>query len=514
MKINGPIVLAILDGWGIAPPSRGNAVTLASTPTIHRWDTTYPHTELQAAGTAVGLASGQDGNSEAGHMNLGAGRMAAQENVRISQSINDGTFFRNPAFLAALRHVEHRGTTLHLMGMLGNNQSAHADPDHLLALLMLCQTYRLRNVKLHLFTDGRDSPRFQSREILNKFIPHLGDARVATIMGRFYGMDRNKTWSRTEQAYKAIAQGVADRRTNDPLEAINQAYNRGESDEFISPTVIDGYDGIHDGDAIIHFNLRSDRARQLAKVFVQKNFEKQNTETHPFKRAYVPSNLLFVAMTDFGPDLGEILTAYPAVQLQQTFPMVVRDLRQLYLAESEKYAHVTYFFNGGYADPVGGEKRELIPSPGVRTYDLAPAMSSVALTERVERALTTKEFDVIVMNFANTDMVAHTGVLTAGIQAMSVTDQCLARLEKSVLDAGGLLAVTGDHGNLEEMINLATDEIDTEHSANPVPLYMVTKDHDQIHLSDGGCLGDVAPTLLWLMGRPQPHEMTGRVLLS
>lgn len=513
MNGSGPIVLAILDGWGIAPPSRGNAVTLASTPILRRWATTYPHTQLQAGGPAVGLALGQDGNSEAGHMNLGAGRVVIQENVRISQNINDGTFFRNPAFLAALRHVQKRSSTLHLVGMLGNNQSAHADPDHLLALLMFCQTYRLRRVKLHLFTDGRDSPRFLAREILSKFMAHLGDVSVATIMGRFYGMDRNKTWTRTALAYQAMTLGQADHHVDDPLEAISQAYNRGESDEFIRPTVVGTFDGIHDGDVIIHFNLRSDRARQLTKTFVQPDFEQRNAATHAFTRPRIVRDLLFVAMTDFGPDLGDILTAYPAIQLHQTLPMVLHDQRQLYIAESEKYAHVTYFFNGGYADPVGGEERVMIPSPDVRTYDQAPAMSSQALTDRVIQAITQRTHDVIVMNYANTDMVAHTGVLSAGIAAMEATDGCLGRLEQAVLAADGILVVTGDHGNLEEMINLKTDEIDTEHSSNPVPLYLLSNNKTHHQLRPDGALGDVAPTMLALMKRPQPAEMTGRSVL-
>ncbi len=514
MADHGPLVLAILDGWGIASPSKGNAVTLAKTPVLHRWHTQYPHTHLQAAGPAVGLASGQDGNSEAGHMNLGAGRVVVQENVRISQNINDGTFFRNPAFLAALRHVQQRSSTLHLVGMLGNHQSAHADPDHLLALLLFCQTHRLRQVKIHLFTDGRDSPRFLAREILSKFIPHLGDARVATIMGRFYGMDRNKIWSRTELAYRAMTEGQAAHRVDDPLEAISQAYNRGESDEFIKPTVIATFDGIRDGDAMIHFNLRSDRARQLSKPFVQAKFEELNASTKPFTRSRVIRDLLFVAMTDFGPDLGDILTAYPAVQLHDTLPMVLHDRRQLYIAESEKYAHVTYFFNGGYADPVGGEDRVMIPSPDVRTYDQTPAMSSHVLTDRVIQSLEQKSHDIIVLNYANTDMVAHTGVLKAGIAAMEATDACLGRLEQAVLKANGTLLVTGDHGNLEEMINLKTDEVDTEHSANPVPLFVVSKNLGQLKLRSDGALGDVAPTILKLFGRQQPSDMTGRSIIQ
>lgn len=507
----GPLVLAIVDGWGIAPPSTGNAAWLAKTPTFDRWLKTYPHTELQAGGTAVGLSPGQDGNSEAGHMNLGAGRRVPQDDSRISQSISDGTFFRNPAFLAAVHHVQKHHSSLHLMGMFGNTQSAHANPDHLLALLLLAHNHHLRQVYLHLFTDGRDSPRYYAREIMEKFIPHFGDARVATIMGRFYAMDRNKTWRRTQGAYEAMINAAGVHHVEEPLQAITQAYNRGESDEFITPTVVGNFSGIRDGDAIIYFNLRSDRARQLTKAFVQPDFEQRNAATGGFIRSRAIHNLTFVAMTEFGPDLDDVLTAYPAVQLAQTFPMIMNDRRQLYIAESEKYAHVTYFFNGGYADPVGGEDRVMIPSPTVDTYDQTPAMNSMVITDRVATAVREKTHQVVVCNFANTDMVAHTGNLPASIAAMEAADACLKRLEEVVLQSNGLLAVTGDHGNIEELINLTTGEVDTEHSGNPVPLFIISKYFTAVRLKPGK-LGDVAPTLLRLIGHPVPVEMTGQNL--
>lgn len=513
MNLNGPLVLAILDGWGIAPPSAGNAVTLARTPTVNSWSA-YPHTQLAASGLAVGLADAQDGNSEAGHMNLGAGRVVAQDDSRISQSINNGTFFRNPAFLAAIHHVQKHHSTLHIMGMFGNTQSAHANPDHLLGLLMLVHNHRLRNVKLHLFTDGRDSPRFYAREIMSRFAPHFGDAQVATIMGRYYAMDRNKTWSRTQAAYESIVNAAGVHHVGDPMEAITQAYNRGESDEFITPTTIGSYRGVQDHDAIVYFNLRSDRTRQLTKAFVQPDFEAHNASTKCFTRSRTVQGLTFVAMTDFGPDLDNILTAYPAIQLQHTFPMVWSDKRQLYIAESEKYAHVTYFFNGGYADPVGGEERVMIPSPSVATYDLTPAMHSDLITDRVVSALERSTHDVIVLNFANMDMVAHTGNLKASVAAVEATDGYLGRLATAVLKAGGLLAVTGDHGNVEELKNLNTGEVDTEHSQNLVPLYLIGQGLDHVTLRPGGRLGDVAPTLLHLFGRKIPPEMTGTPLTT
>ncbi len=514
MKLAGPLVLAILDGWGIAPPGPTNPISQAATPTLDGWRGRWPTTQLAASGVAVGLNPGQAGNSEAGHMNLGAGRVVPQESVRISSAINNGTFFRNPAFLAALRHVRRHESTLHIMGLLGSNESAHADPDHLLALLMFAQNYKLQNVQLHLFTDGRDSPRFFAREMLTKMVSHFGDARVATLMGRFYAMDRNKTWSRTQQAYQAIAQGRATHQAADALTAVSQAYNRGESDEFIKPTIIDGYEGMHDGDAVIFFNLRSDRARQLTKAFVQPDFETANVVTGAFHRGRTMREVLFVAMTDFGPDLDDIISAFPAVTMNNTLPMVAKDLRQLYIAESEKYAHVTYFFNGGYPDPVGGEQRIMIPSPAVKYYDQVPAMSTEALTNRVCAAVQQKSFDLIVMNFANTDMVAHTGNFAAGVKAMAVTDAALGRIAAAVTAANGILLVTGDHGNLEEMVNAKTGEVDTEHSANPVALWLVGTGLAGKKLRAGGKLADVAPTILALLGLPPPPEMTGTSLLA
>lgn len=509
----GPLVLAIVDGWGIAPPGAGNAATQAKTPNLDAWRKNYPYTQLAASGHAVGLTAGQDGNSEAGHMNIGAGRRVAQEDIRISSSIADGTFFRNPAFLAAVHHVESRQSTLHIMGMLGNQQSAHADPDHLLALLLFAQNHHLQNVRVHLFTDGRDSPQYYARDIISKFMPHLGDARIATVMGRFYAMDRNKTWGRTELAYRAMTEGVAPHTVDSVVEAITHAYQRGESDEFISPTVIRPYTGMHDGDAIVFYNLRSDRARQLTKAFVQDQFEAKNRTTHPFPRTKTIQHVTFVAMTDFGPDLGPILTAFPAETIGQTLPMVLGDLRQLYIAESEKYAHVTYFLNGGYAEAVANENREMIPSPPIKFYDQAPAMSSVALTNRVVQAVERHEFDVVVVNFAATDMIAHTGNFRAAVQAMETVDTCLGKIAAAVQAQNGVLVVTADHGNIEEMINLDTQEIDTEHSANPVPFILVSDRWRTAQLRAGGALSDIAPTVLALLHRRIPPLMTGRSLV-
>ncbi len=508
-----PLVMIILDGWGIAPDSPGNAVTRAKTPTLDSWRSKYPSTQLKASGQAVGLSPRQDGNSEAGHMNLGAGRVVKQDAERISATIADGRFFRNPAFHAAIRHVNKYNSALHIMGMLGSKQSAHADPDHLMALLMLAQQARLQHVWVHLFTDGRDSPRYFAREMLERMLPHFGDARVGTVMGRFYGMDRNKNWERTELAYNALRHGQADYHVDDPLDAITQAYNRGESDEFIKPTIVNGFHGMQENDSIIFFNLRSDRARQIAKTFVQTDFERQNAVTGGFTRRD-PIHPLFVSMTDIGPDLGDMLSAYPAVELTETLPMVLKNFRQLYIAESEKYAHVTYFFNGGYAQPVAGEQRRMVPSASVPNFANTPGMQSPKIGEIIRHGIHGHQYDVIVANFANTDMVGHTGNLAAGIAAMEITDKILRAVGREVLAANGTLIVTADHGNLEEMLNLQTQAVDTEHSNNPVPFLLIDQQYLGKKLRTGGELADVAPTILEILQVKQPDAMTGRSLLQ
>lgn len=514
MSVAGPVVLAILDGWGIAPPSPSNAVTLAKTPYLTAWDNEYPHTTLRASGRSVGLVEGQDGNSEAGHMNIGAGRIVLQENVRISEAISNGTFFRNPAFGAAIHHVTKHKSTLHLMGMIGNAESAHANPDHLLALLLLAQNSQLRDIRLHLFTDGRDSGQHLAKSLIAKFQPHLGDARIATVMGRYFAMDRNKNWDRTAAAYEAITDGRAAHEAGDGEQAVLQAYARGESDEFITPTAIKGYDGMKDGDAIIFFNLRSDRARQIAKCFVQEKFETLNAATKPFTRRRVIQHLSFVAMTDFGPDLGSMLTAYPAETLQETLPMVLAHRRQLYIAESEKYAHVTYFFNGGYPNAVGGEDRRMIPSPTAKVFVNLPAMRTPELANAVAADVAQHQHDFIVVNFANTDMIGHTGSLDAAIRAMEAADAGLGVIADAVLKQRGALFITGDHGNLEVMVDATTGESDTEHSHNPVPLYCISDSLKPAALHSGGALCDIAPTILTAMGETVPPLMTGHSLLQ
>jgi len=525
-----PMILVILDGWGLAKPDQGNAVTLAKTPTMNGLVRKYPHAELSASGKSVGLPPLQSGNSEAGHINIGAGRIVEQDVTVISKSINDGTFFKNAGFLEAIRQVKKNKSRLHLMGMVSDGMSAHSDPDHLLALLSFIRINKIEEVYLHLFTDGRDSPKYASLKLIEDIEKVLRKNEViATVMGRFYAMDRKKTWDRTEKAYNAIVDGAAKKAESAPA-AITESYNRGESDEFVEPYIITKngkpLPRIGDGDSVIFFNLRSDRARQFAKVFVQKDFTKLNPGS--FLRKKVLKDLVFVTMTDFGPDLGDILTAYPSVDLKAALPMALKNLSQLYIAESEKYAHVTYFFNGGYADPIDGESRFVIPSPNVKSYDSTPAMRSKELAKAVVDNLTSLnsslkggqgrlswKYDFTVLNIAAPDMIGHTGNLAVGVECCHLVDEYLGQIVKAYTRLGGTVLITADHGNVEEMINLKTGEIDTEHSCNPVPFILVNNQlKEKIKLRPGGVLGDIAPTILELLGLVKPKEMTGKSLIK
>ena len=381
--------LIILDGWGIAPASDSNAISLAQTPNLDSLKSAYAYTELTASGESVGLPPGQDGNSEAGHMNIGAGRIVEQEATYINRQISMGRFFKNPAFLEAAHHVKKHNGRLHIMGLLSNHMSAHSYPDHLEALLTFCNQKKIKPY-FHLFTDGRDAPPHKAVHLLKQLQDKFfGNERIATVMGRFYGMERNKRWEVTEQAYNAMVLGEGEA-ADSAEEAITRSYNRDETDEFIKPHIIDSEGMIQDNDAVIFFNLRSDRARQISKAFVQKDFQARNPEA--FKRKRIVDNLKFVSMTDFGPDLDDVLTAFPSRDLEETLPMQLKEYRQLYLSESEKYAHVTYFFNGSYKDPIAGEFREMIPSPDVDFYDQKPEMSSDQLTKKLKTVFRPETF--------------------------------------------------------------------------------------------------------------------------
>ncbi|MBI5404952.1 MAG: 2,3-bisphosphoglycerate-independent phosphoglycerate mutase [Candidatus Kerfeldbacteria bacterium] len=509
-----PLVMVVFDGWGIAPPGPGKAITQAATPAMDDLTRHYPSSHIVASGAGVGLPTRQEGNSEAGHMNIGAGRVVEQDSVRISKSINDGSFFKNAAFLAAIHHVNKYRSQLHLMGLLTQDQSGHADPDHLLALLTMARMKRVRKVVLHLFTDGRDSPPRAAVQLFRKLEGGLKQHEVVgSIIGRFYAMDRKKNWTSVRRAFETMVSGKG-RKAKTAEQAILDAYDRNETDEFIQPTVIGASNRhrIGSDDAVIFFNLRSDRARELTKVFVQKDFTRLNPKSfRPLRR---PRNLLFVAMTDFGPDLGEIYTAYPSVDLYQTLPVVLRSLRQLYVAESEKYAHVKFFFNGGYDKPVAGEDRVLVPSPNVSSYDTTPAMSAHLITDRVVADLKLGAHDLIVVNFANTDMVGHTGNLKATIRAVQAVDACVGRIRDAVRSRNGTLLVTADHGNAESMLSDDGKSVDTEHTSNPVPLIIAPSDPVNFSLRPNGRLADVAPTVLDLLNQPKPAAMTGQSLIQ
>ena len=507
-----PAVLLILDGWGVSRKKIGNAIATADTPVFNHLLKTYPSTTLGASGRDVGLPAKQAGNSEAGHLNIGAGRIVESDAVRIDRDIANGTFFKQAAFFEAIRHVRKQHSSLHVMALLSGDQSPHASLHHLTAFLKLARQEKVKEVFLHLFTDGRDAPPFGAIEFLHALQRQLKNGeRIASIMGRFYAMDRKKNWARTAVAYDAMVLGRGCRVT-DPESAILAAYNRQETDEFIEPSVICQHGKpcgvIGDNDAVVFLNLRSDRARQLAKPFVQPHFERLGG----FRRKKVLKNLRFVALTDFGPDLDSVITAYPSLTITNTLPVVMGHYRQLYVAESEKYAHVTYFINGGYDAPVAGEQRLRIPSPNVKNYRLRPAMAAPQITTAILNSLQKSRRDMIVANYSNADMLGHTGDFAAAVTAVEVIDHCLGEVYKAVKRHHGLLMITADHGTADEMLDAPSGAIITQHSTNPVPLVAIGSRHHT--LTSGGVLANVAPTLLDMIGVPLPKDMTHHSLFS
>ena len=515
-----PFILIILDGWGIAPPSKGNAIALADTSVIDKLSKNYPYTTLNATGRAVGLGENEMGGSEAGHMNIGAGRIVKQDSEYISEAIKTGAFFKNPPLRNAINHSKINKSKLHLMGLLSSKDSPHSDPDHLYNLLKLAKKQGFQNVFLHLFTDGRDTLPRSALKYLNQLelkIEEIGVGEVATVSGRYYAMDRTKKWDRLEKAYRAIALGKGVKATS-AKEAIEKAYQKGLKDEFISPTVIVKENGepraiVDDNDSIIFFNLRSDRARQFTKFFVSEKIDGYTG------RAKKIQNLFFVAMTDFGPDL-DCQTAFRSHNVERTLPWALRNIHQLYIAETEKYAHITYFLNGGHPNPVGGEKRIMIASPDVASYDQTPEMSCYDITKVVVGNIIHNVYDFIAINFANPDMVGHTGNLAAAIKAVEAVDECVGEITKEAFKKNGTIFITADHGNVDEMIDFVSGEALTMHSKNPVPFIIVSSESRRRHsrisplgLRSGGVLGDIAPTILEVMGIEKPVEMTGNSLI-
>lgn len=509
----GPVVLVVWDGFGLSDKDLGNAARHAHMPHWQTLRKTYPKTELRADGTDVGLPANQPGNSEVGHATIGAGRIVESDLLRINESIENGTFFDNPALLQAAAHVIREKSTLHLAGLLTNHRSGHASPKHLKALIKFAKDLRLSRVALHLFTDGRDTHPYQAVTLVEELKKELPpEFVIASLVGRFYAMDRNRFWERTELAYHLIVSGegvVAE----DPLRALADSYTRGDSDEFLLPTVLCQNNTcvapVMDNDAIVFWNLRSDRARQMIKPFVMRDFETR--EPGAFERKAVRKNLLVVSLTEFGTDLDHVLPAFPARQTSDTLVEILRYHKQLYAAESEKFSQVTYFFNGGYDRPRFGEERLKVPSRRIARYNQRPRMSADELTKRLVAALDAS-YDFVLVNYANADMVGHTGDFEAGVRACEALDDCLGALWKKIRSKRGTLLVTSDHGNIERML-LPHGGMDTEHNPDPVPFLVAgTASHGK-RLRHGS-LRDVAPTVLALMGIPKPKTMTGHNLLS
>jgi len=507
-----PNILIILDGWGLNPRREGNAVALAKTPVMDSLMATYPWTTLKAHGKAVGLPEGVMGNSEVGHLNLGAGRIVYQEVTRISQSIEDGDFFENPILVEAMERAKQG--KLHLLGLLSDGR-VHSSLDHLYALCQLAKKQGLNQVFIHGFTDGRDTPPKSALKYIQQVeekIKNIGLGTIATISGRYYAMDRDKRWERTKMAYQTMVLGKG-YKAKTAIEAIKKAYDRGETDEFIKPTVITNSQNkplatIDDGDVIISFNFRPDRIRQITRALTYKDFDF-------FIREKWPKLNYYVCMTEYDASFN-LPIAFPPETLKNILGEVIskQGWRQLRIAETEKYAHVTYFFNGGKEEPFPGEDRYLVPSPReVPTYDLKPEMSAPEVTIELLNYLKKGQYPFIVLNFANGDMVGHTGVLEAAIKACETVDSCLGKILVEIKRQNGIAFVTADHGNSEQMIDYKTGQPHTAHTLNPVPFILVKEPVPQITLQPG-VLGDVAPTILHVLGIPIPPEMTGRCLIK
>ena len=518
-----PFVLIVMDGWGINPRKEGNAIALARTPNIDKLARDWPHTSVKTSGEAVGLPEGQMGNSEVGHQNIGAGKRVLQDYTRVSASIKDGSFFHNPALLKAIEHVKKNQSRLHICGLLGNG-GVHAHESHLEALLRLAQMHEIEHVYIHSFTDGRDtSPtggiefmrQLQARSVASREIGGEHAAQVATVSGRYYAMDRDNRWDRTAMAYFVMTRAEG-RRANSAVAAIQQSYDERVTDEFIIPTVIMDDDHpvavVKAGDALIHYNFRPDRARQLTKAFVLKELPPQ--AAGKFDRGPRIDNLQYVMMTEYeeGLDAG---VAYRADEVDMPLARVISEhgLRQFHTAETEKYAHVTYFINGRRETPFPGEDRLLVPSPKVPTYDQQPEMSAAGVTDTAVEHIRSGQYDLVIMNYANADMVGHTGVIEAAIRAVETVDTGVGRVVEATLAVGGGLLITADHGNAEQLIEYDTGKPFTAHTTYPVPLYLVVPQLAHVQFRTDGILADVAPTILQVMGIPQPKDMTGRSLI-
>ncbi len=503
-----PTMLMILDGFGLNPNTEGNAIAAARKPHLDEIFSTYPMTSLQACGLDVGLPEGQMGNSEVGHLNIGAGRIVYQDLTMITKAIEDGSFFENQAFAKAIEHVKKNDSTLHLLGLLSDG-GVHSHITHLLALVDLAKQKGIEKLCVHCFLDGRDVPPRCAEQYMDQLTEHLqqaGIGKIGIVSGRYYAMDRDKRWERLEKAYDAMTIGEGYHAATGQ-EAIRMAYERDENDEFVLPTVVDGAFPVSDGDSMIMFNFRPDRAREITRAFVDENFD-----ANAFARKKTVQDICYICMTQYDAEMPNVTLAYPPETPANTLGVYLSNLglKQLRIAETEKYAHVTFFFNGGVEEPEEGEDRILVPSPSVPTYDLQPEMSAPEVTKKVLEAIESDQYDVIILNFANADMVGHTGIMEAAVKAIETLDECVPQIVDAVLAKGGQILLTADHGNADEMID-ENGNVMTAHSLNPVPLVNISR--DPLPLKDGGKLCDLAPTLLKLMGLEIPEEMTGKPLV-
>ena len=504
-----PVVLCVLDGWGWRPEESENAIALADTPVFDRLMIDCPTAFLQTSGTDVGLPDGQMGNSEVGHLNLGAGRVVNQDTQRITAAIKDGTLAHSPVLGELISKLTNSNATCHLMGLISAG-GVHSHQDQIVALAKILNDAGIK-VAVHAFLDGRDTPPKSATGFLQQFctdIDPLQLVSIATVTGRFYAMDRDKRWGRVSAAYKAIVSADGEGAAN-PLAAIEQSYNNDVTDEFVLPTVIGDYSGMQDGDAVLMGNFRSDRAREILTALLDSDFE-------GFDRTKTVALSAATGLVEYSATLSRSMTSiFPPETLDRIFAEVIADagLKQFRIAETEKYAHVTFFFNGGVETPYTGEDRALIPSPKVATYDEKPEMSAVEVTDRLIDAINSGNYDFVFVNYANPDMVGHTGILPAAIKAIATVDQCLGRLEQAVKNANGALLVTADHGNAETMTDPDTGKPFTSHTTNVVPAILVNAPAEYDSLNDGA-LADVAPTLMTLMALEQPPQMTGHSLLG
>ena len=506
-----PTVLLILDGYGLSEQTEHNAIALADTPVMDRLMEEYPFAKGNASGLAVGLPEGQMGSSEVGHLNMGAGRIVYQDLVRITKEIESGSFFENEALLKAMDNAKENGTSLHIFGLLSDG-GVHSHNFHLYALLELAKRRGLNKVYVHCFTDGRDTPPESGKDYIRALqdeMDRIGCGRIATVAGRYYAMDRDNHWDRIEKAYRAITLGEGET-ADSAMEAVTQSYAKGETDEFILPTVVMENGAptavVGDGDSVVFYNFRSDRAKEMTRVFCCEAFD--GFDRGPRKQ------VTYVCFTDYDATIPNKEVAFEKEEMVNTFGewLAANGLKQARIAETEKYAHVTSFFNGGKEAPNEGEDRFLIPSPQVATYDLQPEMSAQAVCDTLIDKIRSGEYDVIVANFANSDMVGHTGVEKAAVEAVECLDECIGRVVETIREVDGQLFICTDHGNAEVMVNEETGEPWTAHTSNPVPFILVNYDPAYC-LREGGCLADIAPTLIEMMGMEKPAEMTGKSLL-